>query len=284
MTKSDGLLSVIASSEKRKGSFLFLRGGPHNLDDIKEHVDVRRSPEILPRLKELEASTLITKQDGIYNLSVLGKVIAKYYQPLLDTIEAIESNIDFWNNHDLSAIPDKLLDRIQELKECKKIEAESYNINESHREFLINVTNSKRFMGVSCIIRQSWIKLFLNLASNGVPVDIIITKDIFEYILKEYSFELEAGLKNKDAHIYICEKLNTSFAITDSFFSLSLNYLNGHHDTKNDLMGFDKTSITWGEDLYNYYLENSIEVKSAEPINEAFTQEQCPQSLLMQLP
>lgn len=31
---------------------------------------------------------------------------------------------------------------------------------------------------------------------------------------------------------------------------------------ENDLMGFESSSIKWGEDLFKYYKENSIEIKN----------------------
>ncbi len=58
------------------------------------------------------------------DLTSLGKVAAIYYRPFLDTLTAIETNEDFWRNHDLDAIPDTLLSRIQELKDCRVVRNE----------------------------------------------------------------------------------------------------------------------------------------------------------------
>ena len=109
---SSNLLSLLTASDKRKDTLFLLREKPRTLSEIKGHFDVR-SPEILPRLKEMEAAKMITKQDGLYSLAPLGRVAAMYYKPLLDTLDAIESNERFWGEHDLSAIPPELLFRIQ---------------------------------------------------------------------------------------------------------------------------------------------------------------------------
>ncbi|MDP4228598.1 MAG: ArsR family transcriptional regulator, partial [Bacteroidota bacterium] len=144
--KSSGLLSILTFSEKRKDILFLLQENPRTLSEIKDYFDVK-SPEILPRLKEMEAANMIIRQEGMYKLTSLGKVSAIYYKPFLDTLTAIETNEDFWRDHDLSAIPDTLLNRIQELKECKVMRDEHEHIYDTHKAFVENVLSSTRFIG-----------------------------------------------------------------------------------------------------------------------------------------
>jgi len=278
--KGNGLQALLTLSEKRKEILFLLQEKARTLTEIKDYFDVK-TPEIMPRLKEMEAANIIIKKGEQYHITPLGNVIAMHYRPFLDTLAAIEANEDFWNEHDISAIPGGMLYRIQELKECKTVKMEDYNINESHPEFIENVGGATRVMGAACIFRSTWIDLILDCANQGVPIDIIITKGIYEKIIKEYHDELETLLKTENAHIRVCDELNISFTITDSFFSLSLNYPNGHHDTRDDLIGSDNASIKWGEDLFKHYLKDSIEVECIGPINKAIEQELYSQSLLI---
>ncbi|TAH71569.1 MAG: ArsR family transcriptional regulator, partial [Methanosarcina mazei] len=73
--KSTGLLSILTFSEKRKDILFLLQENPKTLSEIKDYFDVR-SPEILPRLKEMENSNMIVRQEGVYKLTSLGKVAA----------------------------------------------------------------------------------------------------------------------------------------------------------------------------------------------------------------
>ncbi|MDD4588897.1 MAG: winged helix-turn-helix domain-containing protein [Parabacteroides sp.] len=277
--KKDGLLSLLTASEKRKDVLFLLHEKPRTLQDIKDHFDVR-SPEILPRLKEMEAAKMIIKQDGLYSLAPLGRVAAMYYKPLLDTLDAIESNESFWGEHDLSAISAELLYRIRELKECSVIRAESYNICESHPEFKENVSNSLYFKGAACIFIPSWIDLFLELANRGASIEIILTDGVYNKIKCEYASELDILLKH-GTHFYIYNDLKTSFAVTDEFLSLSLNYFNGVHDTKNDMQGSDPASIKWGESLFSWYKAQAVEMVSTPPLYMSIIQKMYPQSLLI---
>ncbi len=259
--KSSGLLSILTFSEKRKDILFLLRENPRTLSEIKDYFDVR-SPEILPRLKEMEAANMIIRQEGMYQLTSLGKVAAIYYKPFLDTLTAIETNEDFWRDHDLSAIPDVLLNRIQELKECRIVRDEHEHIYDTHKAFVENVLSSTRFMGFSSIFLPSHPSMFLELARRSVPSSIIVTPNVFFKIKSEHNAEIEEFLKFKHTSFHVYDNAKIAFVVTDRFLSLSLFFKNGTYDPRIDLIGFDSSSIKWGEDLFKYYKENSIEIKN----------------------
>ncbi len=259
--KSSGLLSILTFSEKRKDILFLLQENPRTLSDIKDYFDVR-SPEILPRLKEMETANLIIRQEGMYRLTSLGKVSAIYYKPFLDTLTAIEANEDFWRDHDLVAIPEILLNRIQELKECMVVRDEHEHIYDTHKAFMENVLSSTRFVGFSSIFLPSHPPMFLELARKGIPISIIVTPNVFFKIKSEYSAEIEEFLKYKHTSFHVYDNAKIAFVVTDRFLSLSLFFKNGTFDPRNDLIGFDSASIKWGEDLFKHYKENSIEIKN----------------------
>jgi predicted transcriptional regulator len=259
--KASGLLSILTFSEKRKDILFLLQENPRTLSEIKDYFDVK-SPEILPRLKEMESANMIIRHEGMYQLTSLGKVSAIYYKPFLDTLTAIETNEDFWRDHDLSAIPDILLNRIQELKECRVVRDEHEHIYDTHKAFVENVLSSTRFVGFSSIFLPSHPPMFLELARRSIPISIIVTPNVFFKIKSEHSVEIEEFLKFKHTSFHVYDNAKIAFVITDRFLSLSLFFKNGTYDPRNDLIGFDSPSIKWGEDLFKYYKENSIEIKN----------------------
>jgi len=259
--KSTGLLSILTFSEKRKDILFQLEESPKTLSEIKDFFQVK-SPEILPRLKEMEDANMIVKQDGMYRLTSLGKVSAIYYRPFLDTLTSIEANEDFWRNHDLDAIPDTLLNRILELKDCRVVRNEHEHIYDSHKSFMDNVMSSTYFMGFASIFLPSFPKMFLEMARENIPVSLIITPNVFFKVKNEHSAEIEEFVKYKHTSFHVYDNAKVSFAVTDRFLSLSLFFKNGTFDPRSDLVGFDSSSIKWGEDLFKHYKENSIEIKS----------------------
>lgn len=228
------------------------------------------NPEIAERLNELEVANLIIRRDGKYELTWVGEAVLINFEPLLDTIKALEDNQEFWNMHDTEAIPDHLMHRIRDLKECHVVQAGASNLFESHSEFKKNVSSAIFFKGVTGVFIPSWIKQFSNLAKDGAKIDIVITREIFEKIRSEYPNELTEFL-SRDARLYICnDELKLAFSITDTFFSLSLHCKNGKtYDHQHDLESDDSLAIKWGEALYGYYKNNSVEVLSqAEVMQE----------------
>jgi predicted transcriptional regulator len=259
--KSSGLLSILTFSEKRKDILFLLEESPKTLSEIKDYFDVR-SPEILPRLKEMEEATMIVRQDGMYRLTCLGKVAVVYYRPFLDTLTAIEANGDFWSNHDLDAIPETLLNRIQELKDCRIVKNEHEHIYDSHNSFIDNVSSSTYFMGFTSIFLPRFPAMFLELARKNIPVSIIVTPNVFFKVKNEHGADIEEFIKFKNTSFHVYDNAKVSFGVTDRFLSLSLFFKNGTFDPRSDLVGFDSSSIKWGEDLFKHYKENSIEIKS----------------------
>lgn len=149
MIKRDTLLSILTFSEKRKDILFFLQESPKTLSKIKDFVGVKKTSEIMPRIKELKEANMIEVLDGKYQLTPFAEAALVDYKPFLDTLTAIETNESFWKDHDTSGIPRELLHRIKELKTCKIITAEAHNINESHPEFVENVANSLTIRGIT---------------------------------------------------------------------------------------------------------------------------------------
>ena len=285
--KTNGLVDVLTFSEKRRDAFLYLIDGPKTLDQIKTHLKVS-TPEIQPRLKELQAENMVEKVYDDYKLTQLGEIAAHYLKMFYETTNAIDRHKHFWNTHDLTTIPKEFLLRIKELNSCELVRLDDCNLCESHEEFIESVANSIYFKGATSIFIREWIYLFSELSKERIPIEIIITPDIYKKIKKEYSEELEIGLQNPNARMYVCDEQRgfsfaTSKLLTDeSFFSLSLNFKNDlGHDHKHDLISFDWDAFKWGEDLFEYYKCRSTEIKSSQCSGSEF-KTTLPLSLLIQ--
>lgn len=265
--KTDCLADVITFSEKRRAIMFLLLESPQTLDKIKKELKVS-TPEIQPKIKELVAEYMIEKIDDEYYLTPLGKVAADYCKAFFETTTAIEKHKDYWNTHDLSSIPDEFLFRIKDLNNCDIVRLDDCDFGESHKAFLGNVSNARSFKGVTCIFIREWNYLFSELSDERIPIEIIITPSVYQKIMNEYREDLERGLQNPNAHVYVCEEsLGASFATaellpTGKLFSLSLNFKNGlGHDHRSDMMSLDSKAVKWGEDLFEYYKAISTEVK-----------------------
>ena len=259
--KSSGLLSVLTFSEKRKDLLFFIEEEPRTLSQIREYFDVS-SPEISPRIKEMQASNLIFKDEKKYYITPIGRVASKYLKPLIKTLDAIEKNEDFWKEHLLDGIPQKLLDNINALGECSVHQEGLENIYDSHKNFLGNINKSSEIDGVSTIFIPIYPEFFANLAKNNVPTKLVLTKNVFEKVKNEYRDVLELYLNSDNTKLYLIDEAKVAFIVTDHFFSMSLFFKNGTYDPQHDLIGHDKAAVEWGKELFKYYKEKAREITS----------------------
>ncbi|ADI75077.1 transcriptional regulator, ArsR family [Methanohalobium evestigatum Z-7303] len=259
--KSSGLLSILTFSEKRKELLFLLLEEPKSLSEIKNYFGVS-SPEISPRIKEMEEANLICKSDKRYHITSIGKIAAKYLQPLLDYLNVIEKHEDFWKEHTLQDIPEELLERLSDLNNCELLEDSTEHIYESHKEFTDNISKSTVVKGLSSIFIPTYPPFFEKLAINNVPTSLILTEPVFEKVKNEHTEQIQTYLDAESTSLYVLDDAKLAFVVTDYFFSLSLYFENGRFDPHKDLLGFDDSALNWGDDLFNYYKNKSREIKS----------------------
>jgi len=111
------LLDIIFASEKRKNVLLLLQDGPKKMEFLLKSLHTNRQA-LLPQIRILDNHYLITHSHDVYVLTTIGKLIVDEMIPFLDTVESLESDIDYWGNHSLDFIPFHLLERISELGHC----------------------------------------------------------------------------------------------------------------------------------------------------------------------
>ena len=213
------------------------------MTEIKDHFNVS-SPEITPRLKEMEVSNFIfRKDDNKYYITQIGKVVARYFRPLIDVLNTIEKDEEFWKEHILDDIPQHLLERIYDLGECSLLEDSLENIYDANRDYTGNLLKSNVIMGISPIFIPAYPALFVELVQKNIPITLILTKKVFEKIKNEYRDELQTYLEHDKTRLYVTDNVKIAFTVTDYFLSLSLFFKNGSYDPQHDLMGFDESAL-----------------------------------------
>ncbi len=256
------LVSTITFSKKRENLLLLLIDGPKTLEDIRTSLNVTSSG-MIPQIRKLEEQNLVRQEGKKYLLTDTGMVIAEMFNSFVKTIDIIEKYKDFWESHDIKAIPPHLLKRVNELGDCHLIETKTSEIYEPHKEWLELISKSKRMMGISPVFHQSYPSFFLQLAQSGTEVSLILTKDVFYRIKNEHVDMLQKFLGIQTAQLYVSNiDIKLASGVTDGFCSISLFFKDGGYDSLRDLVSFDHSAVKWGEELFDHFLMNSTEIKS----------------------
>ena len=256
------LLATVTTSEKRKRLLLLLLGGPRSLDEIKKLLNVTASG-MLPQIKILEEEGIVFKENGLYQLTEIGRLIAYHLEQFDRILNVIEEQKKFWQEHDLQALPQDFFFRLGDIKKPRLLEAGFEESFEPHSEFLSMILQSDTVAGISPIVHPIYPRFFLAFAEKGKEVEIILTKKAYDKIKKEYHTMLLKGLQHENARLYICdEAIRFAYIVTDRYFSMGLSMKNGVFDSMRDIVSNEALAVRYGKDLFSYYRAKSHRVNT----------------------
>lgn len=255
------LIDLAFLSEKRKDVLLLLEEGPKTGDEIKTALNVN-STSIMPQIKKLKEGRLIVQDDkNTYKLSEMGEIVVEKMEPLLDTVRVFEENYDYWTNHDFTAIPEYLLNRIDELGNYFMLEADLNRLFEVPEDFKNNLLESKHVKMFLSYFNPLHVEIYSELARKGAEMCLILTEPVFDRMKKDYYENLKSLMESKNIEIYICDKnVTLKDVVTERFCSLVLFDKKGKFDHQR-LMSFDESALKWCEELFLYYKEMSTRLE-----------------------
>lgn len=255
------LIDLVFLSEKRKDVLLLLEEGPKTRDEIKTALNVN-STSIMPQIKKLKEGRLIVQDErNTYRLSEMGEIVVEKMEPLLNTVRVFEENYDYWTNHDFSAIPEHLLNRIDELGNYFMLEADLNRLFEVPEDFKKNLLESKDVKMFLSYFNPLHIEMYLELAGKGAAVCLILTEPVFDRMKKDYYEDLKYLVESENVQIYVCDKKVTlKNVVTERFCSLVLFDKKGKFDHQR-LMSFDESALKWCEELFLHYKDLSTRLE-----------------------
>ncbi|RXA18253.1 winged helix-turn-helix domain-containing protein [Methanosarcina sp. MSH10X1] len=255
------LIDLAFLSEKRKDVLLLLEEGPKTGDEIKTALNVN-STSIMPQIKKLKEGRLIIQDErNTYRLSEMGEIVVEKMEPLLNTVRVFEENYDYWTNHDFTAIPEPLLNRIDELGNYFMLEADLNRLFEVPEDFKNNLLESKKVKMFLSYFNPLHVEMYSELARKGAEVCLILTEPVFDRMKKDYYEDLNSLVQSENVQVYVCdENVTLKNVVTERFCSLVLFDKKGKFDHQR-LMSFDESALKWCEELFLHYKDLSIRLE-----------------------
>jgi predicted transcriptional regulator len=248
---------------------LLLLEGPKDIETMRKALNASAT-SVQPQVKKLKEQHLVVQEKDLYKLSEIGKIVTEKMKPLVDTIEVLEENTDYWADRDMSAIPSFLLRRIGELGHCTVIEPQIDHLFEMIPEYVKNAEIAKKLQVTLPYFHPLFPAFFLSIAKKEVPISILLPKSVLKRWVEDYKEETEQFLEMENAKIFVCtecEKL-PAIAAADNFMALALFPKNSVFDRKY-ILSFNSEALIWAKELYEYYEQRSEQIlsvgDSAEP-------------------
>jgi predicted transcriptional regulator len=213
---------------------------------------------IIHALKDLEALNLTQQVEKHYKLTSLGVIQALLIEEASLAAGVLERFRDFWLQHDVSAIPSNLLQRIGALQDSTLIQDNSIALGRVHLTFQQLLLESKKVLGVSPIFHSDYVGAFQRLLSEGATVDLILTSGVLDKTLTLADTEqIIDYIKRDKLRIFLTDELKIALTVTENSFSMGLFTKDGKYDYSRDIISNSPKAIEWGEMLFKHHLKEA---------------------------
>jgi predicted transcriptional regulator len=264
----DSLLDLIFLSEKRKNVLLLLLEGPKDIETMRKALNASAT-SVQPQVKKLKEQHLVVQEKDLYKLSEIGKIVAEKMKPLIDIIDVLEENVDYWADRNMSEIPPFLLRRIGEFGHCTVIEPQIDHLFEMIPEYVKNAEMAKKLEVVMPYFHPLFPSFFLGIAKKDVPIFLILPESVLKRWIEDYKEETKQFLEIEKSKLFVCtecEKL-PAIAAADNFMALALFPRNAVFDRKY-ILNFNSQALKWAKELYDYYEQRSKQIHNIDNYTE----------------
>ncbi len=250
-------IKYILTSSMRTKLLLALYNIPKNLDDLRRDL-TKPSATILHGLKELETINLVKKAHKCYELTSNGYLLTTNMIKLIENWYSLSKSEHFWDNHDLSDLPEDVLKNVYLLKDANYINSTTSDLSLAFNQYIKSISKSSELRIILPIYSENHFKHIINLLNNGKleKLELIISEEIFNSISCNELFT-EKLLDNMNVKITVIKRrIKIFLTYSKEFMSLTLFFKDGHYDDSQILIAEDENAKKWASSLWNNYKNN----------------------------
>ena len=254
LTKEFSGLKYILTSEMRSKLLLTIYEDSKNLDDLRNELK-KPSATILHGLKELENNNLVRKVQKYYELTSNGYLITTNMIKLIENWYSINKSKVFWNNHDLSDIPDDSLKNMYMLKNAEYVNSTTSDLSNAFNAYIKQISKAKQLKIILPIYSENHFRHLISLLNgDGLEsLELIISEEL-ENSMRQNKYIKESLLENEKVRIKtIKHNVKLFLTISEQFISLTLFFKDGHYDDSQILIATDKEALKWALNLSTHY-------------------------------
>lgn len=222
------------------------------------------SQAVIPKIRILESNQLLEQDGHTYHLTPMGKILTSKMQDCILSYGAFSKFKDFWSNHHLEGVPEPLLNDIEDLIGSEIIRETTEDVNKVLFTYARCLQESKQVFIVSSMTSIELIDAVIERLEKGVPVELVISKDLFVKLDKEPYIEKYNELMHfPNFKLMVTEEyVRVGTTVSEKFLSFGLYKKDGVlFDLTEQLFGFDDKSLGWGRKFFQYYKDRSVVVK-----------------------
>lgn len=244
-------VKYILTSTMRTKLLLAIYKNPQNLEDLRNQL-IKPSATILHGLKELETKNLVRKNQKYYELTSNGYLLTTNMVKLIENWYSINKSKIFWNNHDLTDIPEDIFKNIYLLKDAEYENSTTSDLSNAFTNYVHLLSKATRLKIILPIYSENHFKYIINLLNEEKlkNLELIVSEKILKSIEQNKHLK-KTLLGNKKVRVK-CVKGNLKVFLTlsETFMSISLFFKDGHYDDSQILIAKDENAIKWATELH----------------------------------
>lgn len=249
-------VKYLLTSSMRTLILVVLYNNRKNLNEIRDDLK-KPSATILHGLKELEENNLVKKDKKYYTLTSNGYLLATNVIKLIDNWYTIEKNKVFWNNHDLSGIPENFLNKLYLLKDAEIISSTTSDLSNAFNMYIQLISTTSELTIILPIYSENHFKHLITLLKNNALQNLtILLNSKILHNMKRSRYLKKSLLENEKVNILEIKKDPKLFlTFSKDFMTLTLFFKDNHYDDSQIIIDKHKSAIKWSNELFNYYKE-----------------------------
>jgi predicted transcriptional regulator len=258
-TKVMGDIQALFRSRLQIQILLALQEGNQTLAHLREKTG-SSSQALIPKIRGLESQMLVEQRNYEYLLTPLGHVLSDKITDFVTTLGSIRKHKEFWGSHDLSGIPSDFLFDIGKLLNAELVFDTTEDVIHVYTLFLKIAREASSIHGAASLMSPGMGEALFNRVVAGVPVELVVNQDAADKLHEEPYLSLLQQLgKYPHFKVYLARiPFKVGLTVTDHCVSIGLFKKDGKmYDSGTDLYSEDKDAMVWGEDLFQYFKEQS---------------------------
>ena len=248
-------VKYILTSSMRTKLLIAVYNNPRNLDELRNELK-KPSATILHGLKELEAINLIRKTQKYYELTSNGYLLTTNMIKLIDNWYSLSKSEVFWNNHDLSDIPEEIIRNVYMLKDAEYINSTTSDLSIAFNRYINLISKATELTILLPIYSENHFKHMIDLLGKNKlkKLELIVSEEIYNSIEKNEFFNEEL-LNNEKVSTTVTDKNFKIFlTYSEEFISLTLFFEDGHYDDSQILIAKDDDAKKWALSIIKIFV------------------------------
>ena len=231
-----------------------LREGPLSRDALRDLTGAR-STTLRTRIRLLTGSGHLREDENGFSLTPPGGEVAEEVHHFLRTIALLSRQKDFWNEHDISMLPDFAIDTVYRLADVEVNVDTPGNISANRLQYFDCIAKARWIAGISDWTSPDLQEVYSAEVMTGKPIRLLFPPEIIAVMYQEpYVENMQYYFSYPNLEIWVPDRpFGFALTLTDSLFILKLYAKDGVSFTNARLRAFHMEEATrWGLEVFEY--------------------------------